>query len=86
MEAARGRILYERDADIPIPPASLTKLMTLRVLYKEFRRGPDVPGRRGHGPARGLRPALQLQPDVPPALHESSGPGADAGPCGGIRE
>ncbi|HRY80724.1 MAG TPA: hypothetical protein P5313_09935, partial [Spirochaetia bacterium] len=34
LEAARGRILYERDADIPIPPASLTKLMTLRVLYK----------------------------------------------------
>ncbi len=39
MEAARGRILYERDADIPIPPASLTKLMTLRVLYKEFAAG-----------------------------------------------
>lgn len=39
MEAAGGRILYERDADIPIPPASLTKLMTLRVLYKEFAAG-----------------------------------------------
>ncbi len=39
MEAARGEILYERDADIPIPPASLTKLMTLRVLYKEFAAG-----------------------------------------------
>ncbi|HRZ89044.1 MAG TPA: serine hydrolase, partial [Spirochaetia bacterium] len=39
LEAARGRILYERDADIPIPPASLTKLMTLRVLYKEFASG-----------------------------------------------
>jgi len=39
METARGAILYERDADIPIPPASLTKLMTLRVLYKEFAAG-----------------------------------------------
>lgn len=39
LEAARGRIVYERDADIPIPPASLTKLMTLRVLYKEFAAG-----------------------------------------------
>lgn len=39
METAGGRILYERDADLPIPPASLTKLMTLRVLYKEFASG-----------------------------------------------
>ena len=39
LETAGGRILYERDADIPIPPASLTKLMTLRVLYKEFASG-----------------------------------------------
>jgi len=39
MDYARGEILYERDADIPIPPASLTKLMTMRVIYKEIAAG-----------------------------------------------
>lgn len=39
MDYAQGEVLYEKDADIPIPPASLTKLMTMRVIYKEIASG-----------------------------------------------
>lgn len=39
MECARGEILFERDADVEIPPASLAKLMTLRVIYKAMAEG-----------------------------------------------
>jgi D-alanyl-D-alanine carboxypeptidase (penicillin-binding protein 5/6) len=31
MEASTGRILYEKNADVPVPPASITKLMTLLI-------------------------------------------------------
>ncbi len=39
MDYVGGDILYEKDADIPIPPASLTKLMTMRILYEEIAAG-----------------------------------------------
>jgi D-alanyl-D-alanine carboxypeptidase (penicillin-binding protein 5/6) len=35
MDAATGLILFEKNADEPIPPASLTKLMTINVAQKE---------------------------------------------------
>ena len=34
-----GQILYAKDADTPIPPASLTKLMTLHLAYKKIKEG-----------------------------------------------
>lgn len=48
MDYARGEVLFERNADLPIPPASLTKLMTLHLMYEaiaagRFRRDTIVP-------------------------------------------
>jgi D-alanyl-D-alanine carboxypeptidase (penicillin-binding protein 5/6) len=39
VDAARGEVLYARDADRPIPPASLTKLMTMRVALQAIDQG-----------------------------------------------
>lgn len=39
MESATGAILYQKNADTPLPPASLSKLMTLAVLFKELKAG-----------------------------------------------
>lgn len=39
LDYATGQILYEKDADLPIPPASLTKLMTLHLAYKKIAEG-----------------------------------------------
>jgi D-alanyl-D-alanine carboxypeptidase (penicillin-binding protein 5/6) len=39
MDFATGQVLYEKDADTPIPPASLTKLMTLHLVYKKIQEG-----------------------------------------------
>lgn len=39
MDFARGEILFEQNADLVIPPASLTKLMTLHVMYEALYRG-----------------------------------------------
>lgn len=34
-----GQVLYAKDADAAIPPASLTKLMTLHLAYKKIKEG-----------------------------------------------
>ncbi len=34
-----GEVLYEKNADLAIPPASLTKLMTLHLAYKKIEEG-----------------------------------------------
>jgi serine-type D-Ala-D-Ala carboxypeptidase (penicillin-binding protein 5/6) len=34
-----GQVLFEQNADQPIPPASLTKLMTLHLAYKKIAEG-----------------------------------------------
>lgn len=39
LDFATGQVLYEKDADKPIPPASLTKLMTLHIAYKKIAEG-----------------------------------------------
>lgn len=39
LDFASGKVLFEKNADQPIPPASLTKLMTLHVAYKEIKAG-----------------------------------------------
>jgi D-alanyl-D-alanine carboxypeptidase (penicillin-binding protein 5/6) len=39
MDYATGQVLYEKDADVAIPPASLTKLMTLHLAFKKLADG-----------------------------------------------
>jgi D-alanyl-D-alanine carboxypeptidase (penicillin-binding protein 5/6) len=39
MDYYTGQILYEKNAREPIPPASLTKLMTLHLIYKAIEQG-----------------------------------------------
>ena len=39
IEAATGTVLYEKNADQLIPPASLAKLMTAEVVFNEIREG-----------------------------------------------
>ncbi|MGL4524154.1 MAG: serine hydrolase [Spirochaetia bacterium] len=39
IDATTGTILYEKDADIAIPPASLTKVMTLYLAYQALADG-----------------------------------------------
>lgn len=34
-----GRVLYEKNADMPLCPASLTKIMTLYILYEKMAEG-----------------------------------------------
>lgn len=34
METSTGKILYEKDADTPVPPASVTKIMTLLLIFE----------------------------------------------------
>ncbi len=39
MEASTGKILYEKEADIAKPPASITKLMTLLLAFEAVDKG-----------------------------------------------
>ncbi len=39
MEASTGRVLYEKDADLPLPPASVTKIMTLLLIMESIDAG-----------------------------------------------
>lgn len=39
MEASTGKILYEKEADIAKPPASITKLMTLLLAFEAIEKG-----------------------------------------------
>jgi D-alanyl-D-alanine carboxypeptidase (penicillin-binding protein 5/6) len=39
MDDATGSILYAKNPDLVIPPASLTKLVTLHVVYEEIKAG-----------------------------------------------
>lgn len=39
VDAASGDVLYQKDADAVIPPASLTKLMTIHLAYKAVEAG-----------------------------------------------
>ena len=34
-----GTILLEKDSDIPVPPASLSKLMTSYMVFQEIKNG-----------------------------------------------
>jgi len=39
IDAATGEVLYEKAADLALPPASLTKLVTLHVVMEEIKAG-----------------------------------------------
>lgn len=39
MDAKTGTILYSKDADEPVPPASLAKVMTMEVVFNAIRSG-----------------------------------------------
>jgi D-alanyl-D-alanine carboxypeptidase (penicillin-binding protein 5/6) len=39
LDAATGQVLFDQNADTPIAPASLTKLMTLHLVYKKIEAG-----------------------------------------------
>ena len=39
IEASTGRVLYEKNADEPLPPASVTKVMTLLLVVEAIEEG-----------------------------------------------
>ncbi|HUS98478.1 MAG TPA: D-alanyl-D-alanine carboxypeptidase family protein [Hyphomicrobiaceae bacterium] len=39
MEASTGAVLFEKDADRRVPPASMSKLMTLAIIFKTLKAG-----------------------------------------------
>lgn len=39
VDTETGRVLYEKDADAPMPPSSMSKLMTLYVLFDQLKNG-----------------------------------------------
>jgi len=44
MDAASGRVLFEQNADEPLPPASITKIMTLLLTFEALEDGTLTPG------------------------------------------
>ena len=39
MDAATGTVLFEKYADTPTPPSSMTKLMTAEIVFNELKQG-----------------------------------------------
>ena len=39
MEASTGQIIYEKDMDTQVKPASITKIMTLLLIFDELAKG-----------------------------------------------
>ena len=39
MESSTGRVIYENNADLPLPPASITKVMTLLLIMEDIESG-----------------------------------------------
>ncbi|MDR1420900.1 MAG: D-alanyl-D-alanine carboxypeptidase, partial [Treponema sp.] len=39
IDAETGTVLYEKNPDEEIPPASLTKLMTMHIVFREIASG-----------------------------------------------
>jgi len=42
MDASTGQVLYQREPDLPLPPASTTKIVTAIVALESDRRGKDI--------------------------------------------
>lgn len=39
IDARTGRVMFEKDADTPVPPASMSKLMTMTLVFEALRAG-----------------------------------------------
>ena len=39
IDASTGTVLFEKNADEPVPPASLAKLMTMEVVFQALKSG-----------------------------------------------
>ena len=39
LDARTGKVLFEKDADTPIPPASMSKLMTMIMVFERLKSG-----------------------------------------------
>jgi D-alanyl-D-alanine carboxypeptidase (penicillin-binding protein 5/6) len=39
LDVGTGTVLFEKNADVPLPPASMSKLMTLNMLFEALRDG-----------------------------------------------
>src|ERR1019366_8422118 len=39
MDASTGQVLWEKDGMVPMPPASMSKLMTLEILFQRLKDG-----------------------------------------------
>ena len=39
IDARTGRVLYEKDADAAVPPASMSKLMTMIMVFEALKAG-----------------------------------------------
>ena len=39
MESSTGKVIYENNADVPLPPASITKVMTLLLIMEDIESG-----------------------------------------------
>jgi serine-type D-Ala-D-Ala carboxypeptidase (penicillin-binding protein 5/6) len=44
IDAITGTILFEKDADAPVPPASLAKMMTMEVVFQALKSGRRTEG------------------------------------------
>ena len=42
MEASTGQIIYEKDMDTQVKPASITKIMTLLLIFDELAKGKSM--------------------------------------------
>ena len=70
-----GTVLYEKAADVPTPPASMSKLMTMAVVFREIKNGDlkltdEIPiseyaWRRGGAPAGGSAMFAAIHSRVP---------------------
>ena len=42
LDARTGRVLFEKNADQPVPPASMSKLMTMILVFEALKAGKDI--------------------------------------------
>ena len=70
LDTADGQVLYEQNADLPIPPASVTKILTLYLIFDAIKQGQVHPSDRVPVSKRaantgGSRMGLRAGKDVP---------------------
>lgn len=70
LDAGDGQVLYEQDADLPIAPASVTKILTLYLIFDALKQGQvhltdRVPVSKRAANTGGSRMGLRAGKDVP---------------------